>query len=480
MATKRKSVMSLVQGYIDGQGSETKKLLDEINSPTSPSSSLPTQPISAGSSTGTSTDRQAIRSTDSQDNRLAVRLINSTADRQINSSSDTLIDRQAGSVTDSQTGGQVSKSAGRQISTLEVHQDDKQVVQQDDKLDNQHVNGHDTKHIIQQAVQHHVRQVPQQPGQQVKNNKRIWMPLTMNQGKVLMFLYESGGGLTNTDIIGAEIFIPYGTIRSAFSVLMSEGYITSKEFFSGHAFKGFTYTLDDNLCSVYVHRVRQALQQLDQHEVQQTLQQAVHQSHKQLVRQSNRHNVQQTDRQINRQTVYTGNSSSSMILEEDLKPTTEQAGILTDPELRYWAGEGVTEKQVLGWIREFQMTTEEMSLSLRYGRFDILERNDVQNPANWFYKIMTKNGFYPRPANYKSLLEIRAEALEQDLAREREAKERLASAEVEKKFQVILQNPESPEYKSLLAQTNEYARSMGGQALETVLRDEFLKNKGEG
>jgi len=480
--------MALVQGYIDGQGSETKKMLDEINQSSPPTVSQPTQSTSTEDSTGTSTGSSAGRQADSSTDKQTVKPISSSADKQANSvtdsltgslidkqasrTADTTADKQADRTTDSSTKRQVSKSADRQVDISDVQQEDRHIVQQADTQIDQHVNNHDTKHLVQQAVQQTVQQPYRHADQQAKANKRIWMPLTKNQGIVLMFLHEQGGGITNTDIISAETRIPYGTIRSTFNVLINEGYITSKEFFSGHAFKGFTYTLDSALCSVYVNRVRQALQQVGQQEDRQTLQQAVHQSYRQIVQQANRQPVQQTDRQA----VYT---SSSRFLEEDLEPTTTKPAleVLSDPELRFWAAEGVTEKQIQTWMAEFQMSSDEIAMSLRYGRFDILERGDIQNSANWFYKILTRNGFYPKPANYRSLFEIRAEAIEQDLAKEREARERLAAAETERAFQQILAEPESEAYQALLSQTNEFAREMGGQALETVLREIFVNGK---
>jgi len=74
---------------------------------------------------------------------------------------------------------------------------------------------------------------------------------------------------------------------------------------------------------------------------------------------------------------------------------------------------------------------------------------------------------------------LRAEAIEQDLAREKNARERLVAAEIEQAFQRILADPDGQEYKALLNQTNEFAKDIGGQALETILREIFIKGRGE-
>jgi len=304
-------------------------------------------------------------------------------------------------------------------------------------------------------------------------NPDLWYPFTKGQGKVLLYLIDAGGK-TNRNVIAAQTGVPLNSLAKTLSLLDRQGYIKrSEQKHYEHRERGFYYSIDRQMCADFYERVRGT------HIGTQT---GIHTgTHAGM--QTGMHvrtyasTVIGTQRHIDAGTQPLFSSS----FKEDLKTTTtEPVGILNDPELRYWAAEGVTEKQVQGWMNEFQMTADEIRLSLRYGRFDILERNDVQNAANWFYKILTKNGFYPRPQNYRSLLEIRAEALVQDLAREQEAKLRLAAAEAEKEFQTIMQDPTSETYQALLSQTNEYARSMDGQALETILRDEFLKNRGGG
>ena len=80
--------------------------------------------------------------------------------------------------------------------------------------------------------------------------------------------------------------------------------------------------------------------------------------------------------------------------------TAASAGIMGDPELKLWVDAGVTEKQIQSWMREFDSTSEEISESLRYAAHDIIARKNVQNPVNWFYQIMIRDGRYPRPQSY--------------------------------------------------------------------------------
>ena len=124
-----------------------------------------------------------------------------------------------------------------------------------------------------------------------------------------------------------------------------------------------------------------------------------------------------------------------------------------------------------------------MKLQLEWARFDLENngrRTDVKKDAvSWFFgHLRTTGGSFPRPVNYRSPAELRAEAIEQDLAREKDARERLVAAEIEQAFQKILADPEGQEYKALLSQTNEFAKDIGGLALETILREIFVKGMG--
>lgn len=54
-----------------------------------------------------------------------------------------------------------------------------------------------------------------------------------------------------------------------------------------------------------------------------------------------------------------------------------------------------------------------------------------------------------------------------------EVRERQANAERELAFQKIMSDPDGHAFQSLLAQVNEFAREMGGKALEVALREAF-------
>lgn len=166
----------------------------------------------------------------------------------------------------------------------------------------------------------------------------------------------------------------------------------------------------------------------------------------------------------------------------DLKPTTNSDAViedlLRDPELGYWRDKGVNSRQLNSWSDEFQMPTDQVIQSLKYCRYEMVvlnqeEEKQITNPMNWFYKVMQRTGLYPKPTNYKSLAEIRAEQMEQAAREAADARERQATAERELAFQKILSEPDGSAYQSLLAKVNDFAKEMGGKALEAAMREEF-------
>lgn len=359
-----------------------------------------------------------------------------------------------------QTVKQTNKQAGNEAIIEAVRQSNEQTIQHFSNHSSKQSNEQAFKQTDEHSIQQTIGQTFQQSDEQTikQSPKHFWLPLNENQGKILLFLYERGQGLTNMDIICMHTGVAYGTARTSIDVLMREGYVTSKTRHNGHAFRGFDYTLNNHLCSLYVSRIRG--------------EQSSEQSFQQLIKQSSKQTIGQT----NNQTV---TPFSSKVLEDFENLTTTKTGLLEEPELRFWAGEGVTEKQVQNWMVEFELSIEEIQMSLRYARFDILERGDVQNAANWFYKILTRNGFYPRPTNYRSLIEIKAEALKQQQERDREAKAILEDSDLETKFQAFLSDPEAPIFKQLFDQVNSFAKEQfkEGQkmAAEIELRELFKK-----
>lgn len=289
--------------------------------------------------------------------------------------------------------------------------------------------------------------------------------LTRSQCLVLLYLIQQPG-ITQRPAISEYTGVPFGTVKDALALLFKKGFISKPQYYVCGDYRGISYVINRSLCDDFL-RKRGA-------EFNQTVGQPVNQTVIRTVSQT----VVVPDGYSDGQTV----PFSSKVFKEDLNLTTNSdvVGLLNDPELRFWKGEGVSEKQVQNWMAEFQMSQEEIILSMRYGRFDILERGDVQNSANWFYKILTRNGFYPKPANYRSLIEIKAAALKQQQEQDRAAMAQLVEAEFETKFQAFLLEQTAPLYEELLAQISGFAKEQikegDSQAAEIELKDLFKKH----
>ncbi len=366
---------------------------------------------------------------------------------------------QASNQTDKQAEQQSNNQSNQQYSQLLDKQSDNQTVEQSVKQS--------PEQSIGQAINQTIRSIPQ------PSSRQIWLPLNENQGRLLLFLYENGGGLTNMDIIVEETGIAYGTARAGINVLLREGYVTYKARHNGHSFRGFEYAMNNHLCSLYAGRVRG-----EQNE------------------QSNRQSLQQSGNQTNNQAIkqtigQSGNQTNAVVSSylTELKPTTTSDNTiiedtLKDPELGYWRDKGVNSRQINNWSDEFQMPIEQVIQSLKYCRYEMIilnleEEKQISNPTNWFYKVMQRSGLYPKPNGYKSLTEIRAEQMEQAAKEAAEARERQVAAQQELAFQRIMTEPDSNEYQALLDQVNEFAKEVGGKALEAALREAFNNNRKE-
>jgi hypothetical protein len=391
-----------------------------------------------------------------QSDNQTIEQTNKQADKQTDTQASTRTSNQA----IKQTGEQTEKQSIQQPSQQTGKQSDNQASSQAARQPIDQSQGQAVDQTIKQAI----KPVPPQSGRQ------IWLPLNENQGRLLLFLYEKGGGLTNMEIVVAETGIAYGTARAGIDVLIREGYVTYKARHNGHSFRGFEYAMNNHLCSLYAARVRG-----------------------EQTEQSSNQSLQRSDRQSNNQAMkralgQSSNQTSAVVSSylTDLKSTTNSDAtvsedLLRDPELGYWRDKGVNARQITLWSEEFQMPVDQVIQSLKYCRYEMVvlnleEEKQISNPMNWFYKIMQRSGVYPKPANYKSLAEIRAEQMEQAARDLAEARERQVAAEHELAFQKIMENPAGEEYQALLQQVSDFAREIGGKALETAMKEAFKGN----
>jgi len=110
------------------------------------------------------------------------------------------------------------------------------------------------------------------------------------------------------------------------------------------------------------------------------------------------------------------------------------------------------------------MEPEYLAQALKFARFDIVENKIkpqgdlIAKPPSWFFTVLKKSGQYSRPANYKSVHEIRAEQLEVQKRLDDDAKKKIWEFEIEDKLKEIVADQSSPLYKELLSGVGEYGR----------------------
>jgi len=367
------------------------------------------------------------------------------------------------SLVEKQAIDQLSNRSGNQADRQAINQTDRQTVEPSNSQSfRQYGNQYSQQpieHATGQSFGQSIKQANEQTHKHPANNnpRHIWLPLNENQGRILLFLYESGAGLTNMDIVCNETGVAYGTARAAIDTLVREGYITHKTRHNGHAFRGFEYAMNSHLCTLYVNRVRGDDQG-------QTTWQSIKQSTKQLGKQPNSPPL---------------SSSSSKEEKSTTAENREGQDVLRDPELGYWRDKGVNSRQIEKWCDEFEMELDLVIQSLKYCRYEMVvlnyeEEKQINNPLNWFYKVMQRSGLYPKPAGYKSLTELRVEQMEEAAKEAEELRQRQQKAEKSIELQRIMSDPNSHEYQSLRGQTSEFARASGGKTLEMEMEAIFM------
>jgi hypothetical protein len=151
-------------------------------------------------------------------------------------------------------------------------------------------------------------------------------------------------------------------------------------------------------------------------------------------------------------------SSSSFI---NRTTTCQDLDLLIDthPELGYWREKGLKAKQVDSWAKQFSLTHNDIIQSLCHCQFDMVDNekeklSNIKDVFNWFFKIIEKSGFYPKPKKYKShqekLIE-REKVIIEDLKRQsdelKNVRNERIKAEYELKFEKMLLDENSSEFK---------------------------------
>ena len=474
MARNRPSPIALVQAYFDdgGAGAESTELLSRIGSSNQSKELSPEQssisaeyaapkkekPISNGLILDRQTAVPSNSSTVTQSNPQTVIQQHSQTVEQLHSQ------------TESRSVGQTVEQSDRLTAT----RSDSETVKQSGGKTVDRITGYTMSNSTPQTVSY----------QTVHTVPLDVLTLPYNQAVILEYLI-SAAGITSARTISEATHIGIPSVRDAISRLVRRGFMHNPVTVKNAAFQGFSYVLNPVMVGHF-----QAIGGLEQNNYR-----TVSQSHSPTVNLSDSLTPYSSSKEqtklttTNQDTVSPSQAATdirSNVKQSDITPSNSPLSdissaefILTGPTGIYWEGEGLQESQVRKWCEQFEVEPAQMKQQLEWARFDLVN-NEKQTEVrkdivSWFFGCLRQTGgCYPRPVNYRSPAEIRAEQMEEAARNMAECRTRQAAAERELAFQQILANPASDEYKMLINQVGEFAREVGGPALEAALREVFI------
>lgn len=275
----------------------------------------------------------------------------------------------------------------------------------------------------------------------------FWHPFTEKQGRILMYLIKAGG-ITNRQEISQSLGIGLPTIKHSLRVFLNLGYLSSTKMYIYHNLRGFSYTLNQAMCAEFAARVFGT--QLPVSPVDRVVANLP---------------VNIVDRVPANSSDNGGNPFSSKVFKEETLTTKTVSSLLEgDLELNFWKAEEINDRQIHKWAAEFDLPVEDILICMKHARFEILEKEKngdiVKSAANWFYRVMQRSGYYARPANYKSLIEQRAEQVAENRKKQEEARFIIEQAEVDSKVDAFMADPTGELYQHLLSRVEPFALSL--------------------
>jgi hypothetical protein len=152
------------------------------------------------------------------------------------------------------------------------------------------------------------------------------------------------------------------------------------------------------------------------------------------------------------------------------------------PEMGYWQEIGLQERQVQKWCSEFDVNSIELRRQLAWARWDLVvngkEAEIKKNVISWIYGILRNTACcYPRPENYKTPVELRAEQMKLENKKEEQARQDIERMEIEKGFRELWSNPEGDEYQAIWNSLSNYEKGLdkGSQVLEKLMKIKYVE-----
>lgn len=334
--------------------------------------------------------------------------------------------------------------------------------------------------------------------------------LPYNQAAVFEFLI-SAGGITSMRTISGATHVGVPSVKDAVSRLVRRGFMADPVTIRSASFQGFSYVLNSRIVDLFIqaggleqnfvstNKPRKSISDGETSHGQISDYPTVKQStippsnsqrsdrppsDGRIVHSSSLESFEELTTTTPSPTVEPSTVPPSDIPPSNIRPSDNSLFVLSGPVAFFWGEEeGLQEAQARKWCQDFEVEPVQMRQQLEWARYDIEVNNKrseiLKDSISWFFGVLRKTGgCYPRPANYKSPAEIRAEAMRLEQEREQKARESLKVFEMEEAFQQILADPAGDDYQKLYAQTNEFERELGGETLERVLRDKFFSQSG--
>lgn len=367
-----------------------------------------------------------------------------------------------GGQTGEQTVGQVNRQLDRHLDRQVNGQLDGQL----NELKNDHLTGHISDHLTGQP-----------PPSSTSLQQRPFAWLTPNQEKVLRFLIHNQGQVLRLQDIEKYADVPYGSVRRVLRYLKSEGYIIHLQRVIKGRQRGLSYRLNQALSAQFI-----ASLETGHLSGRQYGQACGHLSGRTLERTVERTVPLSSSSFLNKTT-----TTKSDNFEQGKSSVDDIAEVLAShPELGYWRQKNLTPQQIQKWMEITGASLESIIQSLCHCRFEMVEldmekQKDIQNVFNWFYRIIERAGFYPRPKEYKSYLERQLEIEKKLLAEKQERLKSLAELQQQKKeterslaFYEMLAQPDSELYQACYSRLDKFTQNTKNTSLfERFMRDAF-------
>lgn len=307
--------------------------------------------------------------------------------------------------------------------------------------------------------------------------------LAKNQVRVLNFLIDNNISRTSYNEIGKHTGIGRDSCIAAIGSLVKKGFL-HKHIVKNSEFQGFYCVLNKSLCDHFIN-------------IGDLYRQKVHHTHPSgicitspsdglVTTRLDGSGVEAPDGQtmhisssfLNIKTTTTQKASKGMVT----RPSTNESFVMIGPEMVYWQEVGLQERQVQKWCSEFDVDSVELRRQLAWARWDLVvngKKAEVKkNVISWIYGILHNTACcYPRPENYKTPVELRAERIKLEHEKEEQARQDIERMKIEKGFREVWSNPDGDEYQAIWNSLSTYEKGLdkGSQVLEKLMKIKYVE-----